>query len=289
MEFWAQILINGLLLGGVYALSSLAFSLEWGVLNIVNLAHGSFIMLGAYLTWLLFTSRLHLDPFLTIPLDFAAMFVLGYLMQRFIINRVMRAEFFLTLLLTFGIDYIISNVGILIWSANPRGVSPAYGGASIAVGGVTIPFVRLAVFVLALALTLALVWFMNRTRTGRAINATGMDLDAASLTGVRLPRIFALTMGLGCGLAGVAGAMYSLNFPFTPQIGGDLTLKAFVVTCLGGLGNMYGPLVGGIVLAMVEAVSTVVFGSGIVDAVAFVLLVLILVLRPTGLGGRVTA
>jgi branched-chain amino acid transport system permease protein len=286
MTFWLQIVINGLLLGGVYALSALAFSLEWGTLNIVNLAHGSFIMLGAYLSWTLFVSRLHLDPLLSVPVNFATLFILGYAMQRYVINRVMRGQFFLTLLLTFGIDYILSNAGILAWTTDPRTVIPSYGSTSIVIGALAIPYVRLIVFVVALALTAALAAFMSRTRVGRAINATGMDLDAASLMGVRLPAIFALTMGIGSGLAGVAGALYSLNFPFTPQIGGDLTLNAFVVTCLGGLGNTYGPLLGGLVLGVVESVATVTIGSGAVDAVAFVILVLILVLRPHGLGGR---
>jgi branched-chain amino acid transport system permease protein len=273
----------------VYALSALAFSLEWGVLNIVNLAHGSFIMLGAYFTWMLFNGGLHLDPFLSVPVDFAAMFVMGYLMQRHVINRVMRGQFFLTLLLTFGIDFLISNVGLLVWSADPRGITPRYASASLTLGPITVPYMRLVELLVAVALTVALVWFMRRTRIGRAIDATGMDLDAASLMGVRLPSIFALTMGLGCGVAGVAGALYGLNFPFTPQIGPDLTLTSFVVTCLGGLGNMYGALLGGLLLGVVESAASVVFGSGSVDAVAFIILVLILVARPQGLGGRASA
>ncbi|HXX37837.1 MAG TPA: branched-chain amino acid ABC transporter permease [bacterium] len=289
MEFWLQIVVNGLLLGGVYALSALAFSLEWGILNIVNLAHGSFIMLGAYVTWMLFTSPLHLDPFASVPIDFAALAGLGFVMQRFLLNRVMRGEFFLTLLLTFGIDQVLVNVGILLWTADPRAVAPSYSSVSLAVGALTIPYTRLAVLIVALAITVVLARFMHHSRLGRAINATGMDLDAANLMGVRLPFVFALTMGLGCGLAGIAGALYSLNFPFSPQIGGDLTLRAFVVTCLGGLGNMYGPLLGGLALGMVESVATVVAGSGAVDATAFVILVLILALRPRGLSGRAAA
>jgi len=289
VAFWTQIVVNGLLLGGVYALSALAFSIEWGVLNIVNLSHGAFIMLGAYLTWMLFESPARLDPFLSIPINFAVFAALGFLMQRYVINRVMRGQFFLSLLLTFGIQYILTNLGILAWTADPRAVAPAYGGLSLSLGALTIPYVRLAMLAVALVLTAALVWFMTRTRLGRAINATGMDLNAASLMGVRLPVIFAITMALGSGLAGVAGALYSVNFPFTPQIGTDLTLKAAVVTCLGGLGNAYGPLLGGLVLGMVESVASVVIGSGAVDATSFVILVLILVIRPRGLSGRVTA
>jgi len=289
VEIWPQIVINGLLLGGVYALSALAFSLEWGILNIVNLAHGSFIMLGAYITWMLLTSPLHLDPLLSIPIDFAVLAVLGFLMQRYLLNRVMRGQFFLTLLLTFGIDYVLVNIGILLWTADPRAVITSYSATSLAIGALTIPYTRVAVLAAALVMTVALARFMHHTRLGRAINATGMDLDAASLMGVRLPIVFALTMGLGCGLAGVAGALYSVNFPFSPQIGGGLTLRAFVVTCLGGLGNIYGPLLGGLVLGMVESVASVVIGSGAVDAAAFIMLVFILALSPRGLGGRVTA
>ena len=145
MSIWPQIVVNGLLLGGVYALSALAFSLEWGILNIVNLAHGSFIMLGAYITWMLLTSPLHLDPLLSIPVDFAVLAALGFLMQRYLLNRVMRGQFFLTLLLTFGIDYVIVNVGILLWTADPRAVIAPYSAANVSIGAVTIPYTRLAV------------------------------------------------------------------------------------------------------------------------------------------------
>ncbi|MDI6895404.1 MAG: branched-chain amino acid ABC transporter permease [Bacillota bacterium] len=284
--FALQVVINGVLLGGIYGLSALAFSLIWGVMNIINLAHGVLILMGSYVAWELW-SRLGIDPFLSVPLNLGLFFLIGYVLQRRLINLVIRAPVFMTLLLTFGIEYCLINIAHLIWHADYRMISPEYAGMGVRLEGLTVPYVRLGALAMVVALSVGLALFMSRTRLGRAIRATAMDLDAARLMGVRPAVVYAVTMGLGAALAGTAGSLYSVSYPFTPDMGGLLTLKSFVVTVLGGLGNMYGPLLGGLVLGLVESASAVALGAGWVNAVSFGLLVAVLLVRPTtGLFGR---
>ena len=281
-----QVIINGLLKGGLYALMAIGMSLIWGVMNIINIAHGSFIMLGAYLTYWLF-SLLGLDPFVSLPLSMAAIFLLGYLLQRHLINLVVQADIFITLLLTFGIELLINNLALLFWTADVRKVQVDYGAANFTLFGATIPDVRLAAFGLALVLTAVLFYVMNRSRLGRAIRATSQQLEAAKLSGVQVGNIYAVTFGLGCSLAAAAGTLWAILFPIYPTMGGILTLKSFVVTIVGGLGTMLGPLIGGLILGVVEALGTNWFGSTYENLISFAILLLVLIFMPRGmLGGR---
>jgi len=282
----SQVIINGLLKGGLYALMAIGMSLIWGVMNIINIAHGSFIMLGAYLTYWLFVLW-GLDPFVSLPLSMAAIFLLGWLLQKYLINLVVRADIFITLLLTFGIELLINNLALVFWSADVRKVQVAYGAANFELLGVTVPGVRLAACGLALLLTAILLYLMNRSRLGRAIRATSQQLEAAQLTGVRVGNIYAVTFGIGCALAAAAGTLWAVLFPIYPTMGGMLTLKSFVVTVIGGLGTMLGPLIGGLSLGVVEALGTNWFGSTFENLISFAIFLAVLILLPRGiLGGR---
>lgn len=281
-----QIIINGLLKGGLYALMAIGMSLIWGVMNIINIAHGSFIMLGAYLTYWLF-NQLGLDPFVSLPLSMAAIFLVGYLLQRYLINLVVQADIFITLLLTFGLELLINNLALLFWTADVRKVDVSYGAANFAFLGATVPTVRLAAFGLALVLTAILFFVMNRTRLGRSIRATSQQLEAAELSGVRVGGVYAVTFGLGCSLAAAAGTLWSILFPIYPTMGGILTLKSFVVTIIGGLGTMLGPLIGGLILGVVEALGTNWFGATYENLISFAIFLVVLIFLPRGiLGGR---
>lgn len=282
----AQALLNGLLLGGIYALVALGFSLVWGVMNVINVSHGAFVMLGAFTTYWLFVGA-GLDPFLGAPVAMALMFVLGYLLQKYVINLIVRAPMFMTLILTFGINLVIVNLGIVAWTGDVRSITTGLSGQGVVLGPFVVPYVRAATLLIALLATAALFVFMDRTRTGSAIRATRMDLLAAEGVGIRIDRIYALTFAIGAGLAGLAGALISVTLPITPFMGLTYTGKAFVVTALGGLGNMAGALVGGLVLGVAETVGAALLGPGYQDAIGYALLVLILVLRPSGLLGRV--
>jgi branched-chain amino acid transport system permease protein len=285
MDILLQAVINGLLLGGIYAVVALGFSLVWGVMNVINVSHGAFVMLGAFATYWLFV-LFGLDPFVGAPLAMVALFVVGYAIQKYVINLVVRAPIYMTLILTFGLDLLIVNLGLIAWSADFRSVNTAYAGQGLVLGSLVIPYARAGTLLLALLASAALFAFMDRTRTGNAIRATRMDLEAAEGVGVRIDRIYALTFAIGAALAGLAGGLISATLPITPIMGLTYTGKAFVVTALGGLGNMGGALVGGIVLGLAETLGATLFGPGYQDAIGYVLLVLILVVRPAGLLGR---
>jgi branched-chain amino acid transport system permease protein len=277
--FYAQILTNGVLLGGLYGLMALGMALVWGVLNIVNLAHGSFIMLGGYAVYFLFAEG-GIDPLLALPLAMLVMFAFGYLLQRCIINFIVRSALLNTLLVTFGLDVVITYLAQLAFSADFRTINPSYAGANFSLGGVVVPLARLAAFVIALALAAALWWLLNRTRLGRAIRATAQNLVAARLYGVDPRVLYPVTFGIGAALAGAAGGLYGMVSQITPYIGASLTAKSFVIAIIGGLDNPFRVILGGCVIGIAEAFGGVYFGPTYTDAISFGLLVLILVVRP---------
>jgi branched-chain amino acid transport system permease protein len=280
-----QATIYGLLQGGLLALIAVGFSLVWGVMNVVNLAHGSFVILGAYIGWEL-NSSLGLDPFLGMFVAAAVLFVVGYVLQRWLINLVINGPIFITLLLTFGLDLLIVQGMNIFFSADYRSIKTSYAGESLAFAGVRVPLGRLLAFAVAVLVTLALVALVNRTRTGLSIMATGMDRGAARLMGIRARHAYAMTFAIAAALAGMAGTMVGTVGTFNPAAAGGFTLLSFVIAVLGGLGNMYGALVGGLVIGLVEAWGGQYLPGTWVNALAFAVLVLVLVFRPSGLVGR---
>ncbi|CAB3653594.1 branched-chain amino acid ABC transporter permease [Achromobacter pestifer] len=285
MDLLAQILVNGILLGGLYAVMAQGLALVWGVLNIVNLAHGAFIMLGAYASWYLYAD-LRIDPFLGLPLTAVAMFALGYALQRGLLNLVVRAPMFNTLLITFGLEVVLTYLAQLAFSADFRTINPPYAGDSYAFGPVTLPVARLAAFGVALALTLGMWLFLLHSRLGRAIRATAQNLVAARLYGVEPRHLYAVTFGLGLALAGAAGGLYGTVSQINPYIGATLTAKCFAISIIGGLDNPLGVMVGGLFLGIVESLTTLYIGPTFADVASFGILVLVLFLRPSGLLGK---
>jgi branched-chain amino acid transport system permease protein len=276
----------GVVQGGVLALVAVGFSLVWGVMNVINLSHGAFAVAGAYLAWEL-NLRLGLDPFVAVPLVAIALFGAGYVIQRGLINLVINAPIFLTLLLTFGLSLVILNGLQLLFTADDRTIDTSYASQSFAIATVNIPYGRLAAFFLALLITFALAAVMTRTRLGHAIGATGMDRGAARLMGIRARHIYAVTFGIAAGLAGVAGTMIATVGSFNPTTTpGQLTLDAFVISVLGGLGNMYGALVGGLVLGVAESLGGLLLTGTWVNAIAMAVLIATLIIRPSGLIGK---
>ncbi|MBW1972031.1 MAG: branched-chain amino acid ABC transporter permease [Deltaproteobacteria bacterium] len=280
-----QVIINGILKGGLYALMALGMSLIWGVMDIINIAHGSFIMLGAFCTFWLF-EYFKLDPILSLVFSISSMFFLGYFIQKYIINLVIRAVIFITLILAFGIEIFINNFALVLWTADVRKVQVPYGAANFSLGGLaTIPFMRLFAFILAIIITTIFFIILNKTKLGRSIRATAQDLDAARLAGVDVAKTYSLTFGFGVAAAGAAGTLWSLLFPINPMMGGVLTLKSFVVVIIGGLGTMLGPIIGGLTLGVVEALGTNWFGQSFENLISFSILVLVLIIRPRGILG----
>lgn len=288
MQLFWQDLVNGILAGGIFAVVALGFSLVWGIMNIINLAHGAFVMLGAYTAYVLF-SAWHVDPFLSLPVAFVLLFALGYCVQRFVINFVVRAPILTTFLLTFGLALLIVNVVLLIFHGDVKGIETSYSGANFSVGPVTIAWVKLWTLLAALAITALMQLFLTRTRTGRAIRATAMDVEAAQLSGVRVAHLYAVVFGLGTGLAGAAGVLVSLSYSLQPSMGDPFVITAFVVCVLGGLGTVQGALAGGILYGVLEAFGAQYIGTGLQDAVALVVLLAVLIVRPRGLLGKIAA
>jgi branched-chain amino acid transport system permease protein len=282
---YVQILVNSILLGGMYAAVAVGFSLVWGVMNILNILHGTFLMFGGYCTYWLF-QLYGIDPFISLPLSAAAMFCLGYVIQLAIINQVIRASFFMTLVLTFGLELIAVKLALYFWTGDFRSVQTAYAGYSFQFGEIVVPLLRLTLFLLGVLLTGGLFWFMATTRTGRAIRATRIDLEAAQLMGVSPAKIYATTFGISAGLAGAAGALVSTGFAISPVTDVEFLAKSFVICIIGGLGNITGALAGGLVLGLVENFGALYFGPGLQNALGYAVLLIVLFIRPEGLLGR---
>jgi branched-chain amino acid transport system permease protein len=280
-----QVLVNALVLGCLYACIAIGFSLVWGVLNVINLIHGSFIVLGAYLAWGAYQG-LALPPWYALAIAAPAFFALGYLTQRLLLNRVITAPVLVTLTLTFGLDLILNNAMIYIFKADYRKLTLSPPMGSVSAFGAVVPVDRLIATVAALVLTLLLYLLLRRSRIGRAIIAVRLDRDAAILMGVDVKSIYAIAFGLGAALAGCAGVLMALIFPISPLTSSAYLGKAFVVCVLGGLGSVSGALAGGILLALMEGIGSIYLGPDYATTLSFILLIIFLVVRPQGLLGR---
>lgn len=281
----AQATVNGLLLGGLYGLATVGFSMVWGVMGVINLAHTSFIALGAYVTLVLF-ERLGVDPLLSMPLSMALMFGLGYALQATILNRVIRTSLLLSLVVTFGIELVITDAMILAFTSDVRSVNASYAARSIELFGVLVPIVRLIAAGLSLLLGLGFYVFLRRTGAGQAILATALDREVSNLMGINPQRVFALTAGAGAALAGAAGSLSSMLFPISPTMGMSFLAAVFVITVLGGIGSVEGCIVAGFLYGLVQAWAAHFLGTSYQEIVAFVLFLAVLVVRPQGLFGR---
>jgi len=280
-----QVLINALVLGCLYACLAIGFSLVWGVLNVINLIHGSFIVLGAYLAWGAYQWA-GIAPWYALAIAAPLFFAFGYLLQRLLLNRVISAPVLVTLTLTFGLDLILNNAMIYYFKADYRKLTLSPPIGSVSLFDVVVPADRLIATAAALALTGLLYLLLRRSKVGRAIVAVRLDRDAAVLMGVNVKSIYAIAFGLGAALAGCAGVLMALIFPISPLTSSAYLGKAFVVCVLGGLGSVSGALAGGLLLALVEGVGSVYLGPAHATTLSFVLLILFLVVRPQGLLGR---
>jgi branched-chain amino acid transport system permease protein len=309
MDQFLQALINGILLGGFYAAMVLGFSIIWGVMGVINLAHGEFIMLGAFMAWFLskppqvimdnlrfegldpllsFLSGLGyqgLDPFLTLIIIMPILFALGFLIQKYLINRVVEKPHLVSLLVTFGLSITLANIAKLIFSASPRSVDVAYTGA-LPLGDLTVSNIKAVVFGGALIILIGLYLFLHHTRLGKSIRAAAQNKNAARMVGIEIDRVYAITFALCIAVTGAAGVMISPTQAIFPFMGPPLTLRAFTVTALGGLGSILGALVGGLVLGIIETmIATFVpgIGTNLAIVASFSILVVILITRPQGL------
>jgi branched-chain amino acid transport system permease protein len=285
-----QQLILGVLVGGLYGLAAAGLSLTFGVLRVLNVAHGELLMLGGYGTFWLFTLW-QIDPFLSLLGVGPALFILGLVLYwtlfQFVVKAHEEVRIKNSLLIGFGLTLVFHTLAIRLWTADERAVTTAYAGTVVRIGAFAIPLVRLSSLVLAFAILTALHLFLSKARWGRAIRATAEDWEAAALMGIPVGRTYLLAFALGTALAGIAGGLVSVSYSISPSIGLEWTLKALIVVVLAGLGSLFGAFAGGILLGVAEATSAVFLGGAYREVVGLVLFLIILLVRPQGLfGGR---
>jgi branched-chain amino acid transport system permease protein len=281
-----QAVVNGLLIGGIYALVSIGVTLIFGVVRIVNFAQGEFLMIGMYMSYFLATQA-HIDPLLSLAIVMPAMFLIGVVFQATLIRRVLALGDMPQIFLTFALSVLLMNVALLLFTANYRTVQTPYTEASFQLGGVYISVAKLIAFVLAMAFSGALGLFLRGTDLGKAMRAAAQNRDVAKLMGINTDRVFAVATGLALALAGAAGALLMPFYPVYPTVGQVFVLMAFVAVVLGTLGNVTGALIAGLMMGVAESLGIQFVGADSGLIVVFVMLLLTLAIRPSGLfGGR---
>lgn len=286
---YLQNIVFGVLIGGLYGLGAVGLSLVFGVLRMLNVAHGELIMLGGYLTFWLFTLW-RVDPFLSVLISGPILFLVGGVLYQALFRRLIHfaeeKKIKNSILIGFGLALVVQTLAILAWEADERAVTPAYAGQVLPLGGVVVPLARLGALVLAFLALGGLHLFLTRTRQGTAIRATAEDETAAALVGIPIGTMFLVAFALGSALAGVAGALVSVSEAINPAIGLNWTLKALIVVVLGGMGNIFGTFVAGLFLGVVESTSGFLLGNVYREVVGLAMFLLVLSLRPQGLFSR---
>src|SRR6516225_4210697 len=285
MPIFLQSVISGILVGGVYALIGIGLTIIFGVMRVINFAHGDLLMLGMYATWLVFT-KLGIDPFVSIVITAPLLFLFGAFLQRVFINRVLNALPQNQILLTIGLGLVLSNVVMLIFTSDYKIITTRYSSSTINLASLPVS-TPLAISLLITAVITAILYvFLLKTDTGQAIRATAQDRDAAQLMGINVKRMSVLAFGIGTALAGTAGSLISPTYYIFPQVGGAFTLKAFVIVVLGGMGSVVGATLGGIIIGVTESLAAVYISSGMKEVFVYVLFLLVLLFKPSGLLGR---
>lgn len=284
MDVFLQSMISGILIGGVYALIGIGLTIIFGVMRIINFAHGDLLMVGMYMTYYLFT-LIHIDPFISIAITIPLMFLFGAFLQKVFINPVLGALPQNQILLTIGLGLVMSNTVMLAFTSDYKILTTTYSSASFNVLGISVSTPLLISFAITIAITAILYWFLYQTDTGQAVRATAQDRGAAQLMGINVKRMSIIAFGLGASLAGAAGSLISPTYYIFPQVGSVFTLKAFVITVLGGMGSIVGATLGGVLIGIAESVGGVYFGSGWKDVIVFILFLLVLLFKPSGLLG----
>jgi branched-chain amino acid transport system permease protein len=283
METFAQSLVSGVLTGALYAMIGIGLTVVFGVMRIINLAHGEMVMLGMFgAFWGLKLWKL--DPFVSILLWAPVMFLLGMLVYRLLLRKIMPGGELNTLLYTAGLSLLIANLALFTWTGDYRTISLSYG-RTVRPFGIAIAIPLAVAFALAILVTVALWLFLSRTDMGRAIRATSQNSEAAILMGIDVERVAMVTFGLGTALAGVAGVLLAPSLYLYPTVGELLIVKCFVIVVLGGLGSVPGAVAGGILLGVVESLGAVYVSATYKDGIGFVLFLGVLLYRPSGLFG----
>lgn len=284
LEIVAQAVINGLLIGGIYALVSIGVTLIFGVIKIVNFAQGEFVMIGMYISFFLAT-QFGIDPILSLIVSMPVLFVVGVLVQHFLIRRVLGLNDLPQIFLTFALSLLILNLSLMLLTANYRTVHTWYSDEALHIGGLYIPVAKLIAFVLAMALSGALWVFLRATDLGKAMRAAAQKPEVAMLMGINPNRVFCVALGIALALAGAAGSLLMPFYPAYPMVGQVFVLMAFVAVVLGTLGNVIGALIASLMMGVAESLGIQFVGADSGLIVVFMMLLLTLAVRPSGLAG----
>jgi len=278
----AQLIVSGVLAGGLYGIISVGLTLIFGVLNLVNFAHGEFLMISMYISFWM-SEIFNLNPYMSLPIVVAAMFVFGIIIQSIFIRPVTEASHEVQIVITLGLSTIMQNSALMAFSGNLRVLRTPFSESMIEIAGIFINTQRLLTFTLAILATIILYLYLTKSYFGKAIRATAQDSRAAKLAGINVPFVYMITYGIGIALVGLAGASIIPLFPVYPTIGWHFANIAFVAVVLGGLGSIPGAMVGGIIIGLIESIAGFYFGSEFQQAAYFIVFIIILIIRPTGL------
>jgi branched-chain amino acid transport system permease protein len=282
-DILVQILVYGILTGGVYALIAMGLSLIFGVMDVVNFAHGAYLMLAMYTSYFAW-DILGIDPFLSILLVAPAFFLFGVVSERLIIHPIIDEPDFAQIFATVGLIWVFENTAHYFWGAEPRGISAGYGGFNLL--GIPVQEVRVYGFVIAVLAAVGMYFLLEKTKIGLAIRATAQDKDAAKLMGMSSQTVYMVTFGLGIALVGIAGPVVASIFSTTPTVGANYVLIAFVIVILGGLGNVFGVLWAGILIGIIESMVAFYYEPTLSAPVYYTIFIAVLVLRAMGYIGE---
>ncbi|MFZ4288568.1 branched-chain amino acid ABC transporter permease [Variovorax sp. HJSM1_2] len=277
-------ILNGLTTGAVYALIALGLTLIYGVLHIINFAHGASLMLALYAVYWL-KEKLGIDPYLALPIVVPGMFALGYALQRLVINRSSHGKDENILLVTLGISIVMENLALLFFKSDTRNIETAYTLTTVPIGSAMIALPKLVAFVGALIVSAILLWIVNRTDLGRAIRAVAKEKHGAKLMGIDVDHVYAVSFGIGLACLGAAACFLLPAYYVNPQVGSGFVLVAFTVVVLGGMGSFMGALIGGLLIGVVESIGGLYLGESLGQIGIFVIFIAVLLFRPQGLFG----
>ncbi len=283
-SFILQSLINGVLIGGVYSLVAIGLNLIFGVMKIINFAHGSLMMIGMYTCY--WAVRLAgINPYLAILLVIPFLFVLGSFLQRFFINPIIQAPEHNQLLLTLGLSLFLENLALFLWSPDYRVLQTGYSNIHFYFGEISLSFVRIMAFTISIIGTIALYLLLTKSDLGKAIRAASQQPMGAMIVGINVRRIYVVSFGIGAACAGVAGAVVAPFFPVYPTVGGLFVITAFVVVVLGGMGSFIGAFFGGLIIGIAESIGAIFLPASMKSLISFIIFAMILLLKPSGLFG----
>lgn len=282
MSQFLQVIISGLLIGGIYALISMGLNLILGVVRIINFAHGEFVMVAMYMSFI-FYMVWGLDPYVSAIFVTISLFVFGVIIQRIMIQPILDTPATVKIFVTLGLSIALQNLALMIWNADYRSVQTSYQTSVINLGEVAISVPRLIAFLGAVVIAIGLYWFLKSTMLGKAIRAVAMERQAAALVGINVKKIYLIAFGIGSALVGLAGSLLMPIYYVYPTIGTMFVLIAFVVVVLGGMGSIFGAFFGGLLIGLVEGLAGIFISPGLKEAVYFIIFILVLLFRPSGL------